>query len=68
MCNISFKDDKPQTPIPSGYKEVEVVGAAKGGLLTKPSKKPKAIVQSKNALAAPKQDKLPTTRKGLAVK
>jgi hypothetical protein len=65
---VPFKDNQPQAPIPSGYKELEVVGAAKGGLLTKPSKKSKSIVQSKNALAAPKQDKLPTTRKGLAVK
>lgn len=65
---VSFKDGKPQEPIPSGYRELEVVGAAKGGLIKKPSKKAKGVVKSKNALAAAKEDKLPTTRKGLAVK
>jgi len=27
---ISFKDDQPQQPIPSGYEEVETIGAAEG--------------------------------------
>ena len=54
---ISFKDNKPQQPIPTGYEEVETVGAAKGGFIKK-----KSVVQSKkNTLAT-------TRKKGLAAK
>jgi hypothetical protein len=63
---ISFKDDKPQQPIPSGYEPVETIGAAEGGLIStnmvKYSKKPLL------AKRKPDVEKKVTTRKGLAVK
>jgi hypothetical protein len=63
---ISFKDDKPQQPIPSGYEPVETIGAAEGGLIgtnmVKYSKKPLL------AKRKPDVEKKVTTRKGLAVK
>ena len=63
---ISFKDDEPQAPIPSGYKEVERVGAAEGGLMTtamvKYSKKP--LLAPRKKVTTPKK----TASKGLASK
>jgi hypothetical protein len=63
---ISFKDDKPQQPIPSGYEPVETIGAAEGGLIStnmvKYSKKPLL------AKRKPDVEKKVTTRKGLAVR
>jgi len=63
---ISFKDDKPQQPIPSGYEPVETIGAAEGGLIStnmvKYSKKPLL------AKRKPDVQKKVTTRKGLAVR
>jgi hypothetical protein len=63
---ISFKDDKPQQPIPSGYEPVETIGAAEGGLIStnmvKYSKKPLL------AKRKPDVQKKVTTRKGLAGK
>jgi hypothetical protein len=63
---ISFKDDKPQQPIPSGYEPVETIGAAEGGLIStnmvKYSKKPLL------AKRKPDVEKKVTTRKGLAAK
>ena len=65
---ISFKDDKPQQPIPSGYEEVEAIGAAEGGLIStnmvKYSKKP--LMGPRKTVKKPKEKE--TTRKGLAVK
>jgi hypothetical protein len=61
---ISFKGDKPQQPIPTGYEEVETIGAAEGGLIStnmvKYSKKPLL------AKRKPDVEKKVTTRKGLA--
>jgi hypothetical protein len=63
---ISFKDDQPQQPIPSGYEPVETIGAAEGGLIStnmvKYSKKPLL------AKRKPDVEKKVTTRKGLAGK
>jgi hypothetical protein len=63
---ISFKDDEPQTPIPVGYKEVERIGAAEGGLMTtnmvKYSKKP--LLAPRKKVTKPKK----TASKGLASK
>ena len=63
---ISFKDDQPQQPIPSGYAPVETIGAAEGGLIStnmvKYSKKPLL------AKRKPDVEKKVTTRKGLAGK
>lgn len=65
---ISFKDDKPQQPIPSGYEPVETVGAAEGGLIStnmvKYSKQP--LMGPRKTIKKPKEKE--TTRKGLAVK
>lgn len=65
---ISFKDDQPQQPIPSGYEEVETIGAAEGGLIStnmvKYSKKP--LMGPRKTVTKPKQEE--TTRKGLAVR
>ena len=65
---ISFKDDQPQQPIPSGYEEVETIGAAEGGLIStnmvKYSKKP--LMGPRKTVTKPKEQE--TTRKGLAVK
>lgn len=65
---ISFKDDKPQQPIPSGYEPVETIGAAEGGLIStnmvKYSKKP--LMGPRKTVTKPKEKE--TTRKGLAVK
>lgn len=64
---ISFKDNKPQQPIPTGYEEVETVGAAEGGLIStnmvKYSKKP-LVAKRKPDVTKEKK----TTRKGLAAK
>lgn len=64
---ISFKDGKPQQPIPTGFEEVETVGAAEGGLIStnmvKYSKKP---LLAKRKPDVTKEKK--TTRKGLAAK
>jgi hypothetical protein len=63
---ISFKDDQPQQPIPTGYEEVETIGAAEGGLIStnmvKYSKKPLL------AKRKPDVEKKVTARKGLAGK
>lgn len=63
---ISFKDNKPQQPIPTGFEEVETIGAAEGGLIStnmvKYSKKPLL------AKRKPEVTKNKTTRKGLAAK
>lgn len=65
---ISFKDDQPQQPIPSGYEEVETIGAAEGGLIStnmvKYSKKP--LMGPRKTVTKPKQEETP--RKGLAVR
>ena len=64
---ISFKDNTPQQPIPTGYEEVEKVGAAEGGLIStnmvKYSKKP-LLAKRKPEVVTKKK----TTRKGLAAK
>jgi len=63
---ISFKDDKPQQPIPSGYEPVETIGAAEGGLIST-----NMVKYSKQPLLAkrkPDVEKKVTTRKGLAGK
>ena len=63
---ISFKDDKPQQPIPSGYEPVETIGAAEGGLIST-----NMVKYSKQPLLAkrkPDVQKKVTTRKGLAGK
>ena len=64
---ISFKDNKPQQPIPDGYREVETIGAAEGGLIStnmvKYSKKP-LVAKRKPDVTKEKK----TTRKGLASK
>lgn len=64
---ISFRDDKPQQPIPTGYEEVETIGAAEGGLIStnmvKYSKKP-LLAKRKPEVTKKKV----TTRKGLAAK
>lgn len=63
---ISFKDNEPQAPIPSGYKEVETIGAAEGGLISttmvKYSKKP--LLAPRKKVTKPKK----TASKGLASK
>ena len=63
---ISFKDDEPQAPIPEGYKEVETIGAAEGGLIStnmvKYSKKP--LLAPRKKVTKPKK----TASKGLASK
>lgn len=63
---VSFKDDQPQTPIPEGYKEVERIGAAEGGLIgtnmVKYSKKP--LLAPRKKVTKPKK----TASKGLASK
>ena len=68
---ISFKDDKPQQPIPTGYEEVETIGAAKGGLIDS-TKSETMVKYSKKPLVAPRKPELTkkkkTTRKGLAAK
>lgn len=65
---ISFKDDQPQQPIPSGYEPVETIGAAEGGLIStnmvKYSKKP--LMGPRKTVTKPKQEETP--RKGLAVR
>lgn len=68
---ISFKDDEPQTPIPPGYREVERIGAAEGGLID--SSKTTMVKYSKTPLLAPrkkvtKPKKEKIASKGLAVK
>jgi hypothetical protein len=68
---VSFKDNKPQTPIPPGYKEVERIGAAKGGLIdSKPSTT--MVKYSKKPLLAKRKQEIPklekTAKKGLASK
>lgn len=50
---VSFKDDQPQTPIPPGYKEVERIGAAKGGLID--SSNATMVKYSKKPLLAPRK-------------
>lgn len=66
---ISFKDDKPQQPIPAGYEEVEAIGAAEGGLIStnmvKYSKQP--LMGPRKTVKKPKEQEM-TTRKGLAVR
>lgn len=68
---ISFKDDKPQQPIPTGYEEVETIGAAKGGLIDS-TKSETMVKYSKKPLVAQRKPELTkkkkTTRKGLAAK
>ena len=63
---IPFKDNEPQAPIPSGYKEVETLGAAEGGLISttmvKYSKKP--LLAPRKKVTKPKK----TASKGLASK
>ena len=63
---IPFKDNEPQAPIPSGYKEVETIGAAEGGLISttmvKYSKKP--LLAPRKKVTKPKK----TASKGLASK
>ena len=63
---ISFKDNEPQVPIPAGYKEVETLGAAEGGLISstmvKYSKKP--LLAPRKKVTKPKK----TASKGLASK
>lgn len=63
---IPFKDDEPQAPIPSGFKEVETIGAAEGGLISttmvKYSKKP--LLAPRKKVTKPKK----TASKGLASK
>ena len=63
---ISFKDDEPLSPIPYGYKEVETIGAAEGGLISstmvKYSKKP--LLAPRKKVTTPKK----TASKGLASK
>ena len=63
---VSFKDEQPQTPIPEGYKEVERIGAAEGGLIgtnmVKYSKKP--LLAPRKKVTKPKK----TASKGLASK
>lgn len=63
---ISFKDNEPQAPIPSGFKEVETIGAAEGGLIStnmvKYSKKP--LLAPRKKVTKPKK----TASKGLASK
>jgi hypothetical protein len=63
---IPFKDDEPQAPIPAGYKEVETIGAAEGGLIStnmvKYSKKP--LLAPRKKVTKPKK----TASKGLASK
>lgn len=63
---ISFKDDEPQAPIPEGFKEVETIGAAEGGLISttmvKYSKKP--LLAPRKKVTKPKK----TASKGLASK
>ena len=62
---VSFKDDKPQTPIPSGYKEVETIGAAKGGLMS--SQDSTTMVKySKKPLLAQRKKETKIAKKGLA--
>jgi hypothetical protein len=67
---IPFKDNQPEAPIPEGYKQVEIVGAAKGGLIDSPSTT--MVKYSKKPLVAPRKPELTkktkTTRKGLAAK
>ena len=64
---ISFKDDQPQQPIPTGYEEVETIGAAEGGLIStnmvKYSKKP-LLAKRKPEVTKKKE----TPRKGLAAR
>lgn len=69
---ISFKDGQPQQPIPTGYEEVETVGAAKGGLIDS-TKSETMVKYSKKPLVAARKPELTkkkkvTTRKGLAAK
>jgi len=65
---VSFKDDKPLSPIPPGYKEAETIGAAEGGLMTtnmvKYSKKP--LLAPRKKVTKPKEKKIAS--KGLASK
>lgn len=68
---ISFKDDQPLSPIPPGYKEVETIGAAEGGLIdssnttmVKYSKKP--LLAPRKKVTKPKEKKIAS--KGLASK
>ena len=64
---VPFKDNEPQAPIPSGYKEIEVVGAAKGGLMTgQPSTT--MVKYSKKPLLAQRKKETKTAKKGLASK
>lgn len=68
---ISFKDDKPQQPIPTGYEEVETIGAAKGGLIDSTKSETMVKYSKKPLLAKRKPEvttKKKTTRKGLAAK
>ncbi len=63
---ISFKDDQPQQPIPTGYEPVETLGVAEGGLIST-----NMVKYSKQPLLAkrkPDVEKKVTTRKGLAGK
>jgi len=66
---IPFKDNEPQSPIPQGYEEVEVIGRAKGGLIDKPSTT--MVKYSKKPLLAPRKKVTKpkkTASKGLASK
>jgi hypothetical protein len=64
---IPFKDNKPQSPIPQGYKQVEIVGAAKGGLIEgQPSTT--MVKYSKKPLLAQRKKEKKIAKKGLASK
>lgn len=62
---VSFKDNQPQTPIPSGYKQVEVIGAAKGGLI-EGQDSTTMVKYSKKPLLAQRKKEIKIAKKGLA--
>jgi hypothetical protein len=69
---ISFKDNKPEAPIPPGYTEAETIGKAEGGLIgnnsttmVKYSNKP--LMGPRKTVKKPKEKKA-TAGKGLAVR
>jgi len=69
---ISFKDNKPEAPIPPGYTEAETIGKAEGGLIgnnsttmVKYSNKP--LMGPRKTIKKPKEKKA-TAGKGLAVR
>jgi hypothetical protein len=69
---ISFKDNKPESPIPPGYTEAETIGKAEGGLIgnnsttmVKYSNKP--LMGPRKTVKKPKEKKA-TAGKGLAVR